>query len=101
MTMHFAAFEGIWFVEGRPASTRPIERVEVKLGGVLRSGQLKSLDDVKRIMTRTVRARGGNSVVDFAYGQRSVGIIASIFNRDDVVWYGTGTVANIDPSELG
>lgn len=90
--MYESNFEGIRFIEGRPAA-RVIEPVRVELGGVFRSSQLKTLDDVKRAMADRVRAQGGNAVIDFKYGQRSVGILRSIFQRDDVSWYGEGVIA--------
>jgi hypothetical protein len=86
-------FEDIRFIEGRPAGARAIAPVRVELGGVIRSAQLKNLDDVKRIMAERVRVGGGNAVIDFKYGQRSVGILRSLFQRDDVNWYGEGVIA--------
>ena len=55
--------------------------------------QLKDLDDVKRLMAKRVREQGGNAVVDFRYGQRSVGFWRSLIDRDDVSWYGEGNIA--------
>jgi hypothetical protein len=72
----------------------------VRVGGVITSGQLRSLDGVKRFMVAKVRADSGNAVIDFRYGQRSVGFLASLFNRDDVVWYGEGTIARVDGKDV-
>ncbi|MBX6315525.1 MAG: hypothetical protein IRY99_21825 [Isosphaeraceae bacterium] len=91
--MYETVFDGIRFIEGRPAKARVIEPVRIELGGVIRSSQLKNLDDVKRAMADRARARGGNAVIDFKYGQRSVGILRSLFQRDDVNWYGEGVIA--------
>ena len=93
MTLYTTVFEGIKFVEGRPAATRIIKPIRVEIGGVFISAQLKNLDDVKRLMAEQVRAAGGNAVVDFKYGQRSVGFWGSLFDRDDVNWYGEGPIA--------
>ncbi len=57
------------------------------------SAQLKDLDDVERIMAEKARNAGGNAIVDFKYGQRSVGFVRSLFQRDDVNWYGEGKIA--------
>jgi hypothetical protein len=51
-------------------------------------------------MVAKVRRVSGNAVIDFRYGQRSVGFFASLFNRDDVVWYGNGTIARVDGKEF-
>jgi hypothetical protein len=73
VSVYETVFEGIRFIEGRPEGARVIAPVRVELGGVIRSAQLKNLDDVKRAMAGRARARGGNEVIDFKYGQRSVG----------------------------
>lgn len=93
--MYETIFEGIRFIEGSPSGVRDIEPVRVELGGVIHSAQLKNLDDVKRIMAERAKARGGNAVINFKYGQRSVGILRSLFQRDDVNWYGEGVIAFI------
>jgi hypothetical protein len=86
-------FEGITFVEGCPPSAKVIKPIRVAIGGVLTSAQLKNLDDVKRLMAQAAREAGGNTVVDFRYGQRSVGFWRSLFDLDDVNWYGEGKIA--------
>ncbi len=91
--MYESTFDGLRFIEGRPAGARVIKPIRADIGGVLRSAQLKNLDDVKRIMANEARAAGGNAIVDFNYGQRSVGFFASLFQRDDVNWYGEGKIA--------
>ena len=97
--MQYARFDGVLFIEGRPRSATPIGRIEVKVGGIITSGPLRSLDDVERLMVARVRKARGNAVIDFRYGQRSVGFLASLLNRDDVVWYGEGTIARVDGKE--
>jgi hypothetical protein len=91
--LYTTTFEGIKFVEGCPPSAKVIKPIRVAIGGVLTSAQLKNLDDVKRLMAERARAEGGNAVVDFRYGQRSVGFWRSLIDRDDVHWYGEGKVA--------
>ena len=91
--MYTTTFEGIKFVEGCPPSAKIIKPIRVEIGGVLSSAQLKNLDDVKRLMAREARESGGNTIVDFRYGQRSVGFWRSLFDRDDVNWYGEGKIA--------
>lgn len=93
------SFDGVRFFEGRPANARAIEPVRVNLGGMVTSSQLKSLDDVKREMARLATARGGNAIIEFKYGQRSVGFLASLFSRDDVRWYGEGQIASVPPAK--
>jgi hypothetical protein len=93
MSIYTTIFEGIRFIEECPSGARIIKPIRVEIGGVLTSAQLKNLDDVKQLMVGQVRAAGGNAVVDFKYGQRSVGFWRSLIDRDDVHWYGEGKVA--------
>jgi uncharacterized protein YbjQ (UPF0145 family) len=46
-------------------------------------------------MAEKAKACGANAIIDFKYGQRSVGFLASLFQRDDVNWYGTGQAAKV------
>ena len=96
MNVYTTVFEGVTFVEGRPSSATIIKPIQVEIGGVLTSAQLKNLDDVKRLLAEQARAAGGNAVVDFKYGQRSVGFWRSLIDRDDVHWYGEGKVAVVE-----
>jgi hypothetical protein len=91
--MYTTIFDGIKFVEGRPPAVRVLRPIRVEIGGAITSAQIKNLDDVKRRMAQKVREHRGNAVVDFKYGQRSVGFWRSLIDRDDVSWYGEGTVA--------
>ena len=88
-------FDDVRFVEGLPPNAEILRPIRIEIGGVFRSAQLRNLDDVKRLMAREVIAAGGNAVVNFKYGQRSVGFLASLFQRDDVNWYGSGAIASI------
>jgi hypothetical protein len=96
--MHESEFMGVRFIEGQPYNCKVLEPISIELSGVLTSSQLKSLDDVKRIMAERARSKGGNSIVNFKYGQRAVGCLASLFMRDDVSWYGSGRIAQINAS---
>ena len=99
--MFTSVFEGITFVEGCPRFATIIRPIRAEIGGVFTSAQLKNLDDVNRLLAAQVRSAGGNAVVDFKYGQRSVGFLASLFDRDDVHWYGEGKAAIIKPVQGG
>jgi hypothetical protein len=91
--VYTTVFEGITFVEGCPPSARIIRSVRVEIGGIITSAQLKNLDDVKRLLADMARKNGCEAVVDFKYGQRSVGFLKSLIDRDDVHWYGEGKIA--------
>jgi hypothetical protein len=95
MKLYTSIFQSVWFVEGRPPEAQIIRPIRVELGGFFRSAQLKTLDDVKLQMVKGVLEAGGNAVVNFKYGQKSVGILASLFQRDDINWYGYGDIALI------
>ena len=91
--MYTAVFEGIRFIEGSPRGARIIKSVHVEIGGVLTFAQLKNLDDVNSLMTKQCKKAGGNAIVDFKYGQKSVTFWKSFFVRDSVHWYGEGNIA--------
>lgn len=88
-------FDGITFVEGLPADYEHVLPISIELGGIIQQAQLKSLADVKRAMAAQARAAGGNAIVDFKYGQKSVSWLRSLWQMDDVNWYGTGIIAVI------
>jgi len=91
--MRKSVYDGVAFYEGLPPTANCLQRVEARIGGILKSAQLSSLDDIKKVLAAQARQLGGNAVVNFEYGQKSVGIFASIFSRDDVNCHGTGTAA--------
>jgi hypothetical protein len=91
--MYTTDFEGIRFVEGRPTNARILAPIDIRLGGIFASSQLKNLNDVKKIMADQARQAGANAVIDFKYGQKSAGFWGSLLQRDDVSWYGTGFLA--------
>ncbi|SFJ07542.1 hypothetical protein SAMN05421753_11573 [Planctomicrobium piriforme] len=93
--MYETTFDGIRFIEGHPDNAHLLEPIQIGIGGVFASAQMKNLDDVKRMMAAKAKAVGGNAVVQFAYGQKSAGFLASLFSRDDVNWYGNGQIARV------
>ena len=97
--MHFAKYKGVLFIEGSPREAKVIAGIASELNGAFSQNQLRSLDDLKEKMRTVVIQRGGNCVVDFKYGQRST-FWKSLLGMDNVYWYGTGRIANIDLSEL-
>jgi hypothetical protein len=96
--MHTTYHDGIAFIEGRPPNCQLIKTVKIELGGIFDQAQLKSLSDVKSALAAKAKQSDGNAIVDFSYGQRSVGWFRSLFQLDDVNWYGSGTIAHV-PSE--
>jgi len=87
--MYWSQFGDVYFVEGSPSSTRDLGSVSVEVGGTFQHAQLRTLDDVKRAMSAKVRAKGGNAVIGFKYGQKSVGFWLNLpHGRRDVVWVG-------------
>jgi hypothetical protein len=90
---------GIYFVEGRPSSLRPIAPLESEIASLIGSNQSKGLHDLKEKMAAEARNMGGNCVADFRYGQRS-SFWRSLIARDDVTWHGSGTVGTVDDAEL-
>jgi len=93
--MHITIYKGIAFIEGIYPEAKPIEPIEVSIGGFLSQSQLKTLNDVKDLMVDKARQMGANAIVDFSYGQKSPSFLGSIFNLDDVNWYGRGIGVNL------
>ena len=93
--MRSSECNGVHFYEGMPESAEVLCDLSTTVGGLLKSAQLSSLRDVKEKMAAACLEKGGNAIVRFKYGQRSSGLIASIFSRDDVAWYGSGQVAKV------
>jgi hypothetical protein len=98
--VHYSIFEGVYFVEGKPTRARTLGPVVVEVGGVFHHAQLRTLNDVKRAMAAKVRMTAGNAIIDFKYGQRSVGFWKSLFHMDDVTWYGSGQIAILAPADV-
>ena len=94
--MHTTVFDGITFIEGAPARYQTVKAISIELGGIIAQAQLKTLDDVKRLMAAEAKAAGGNTIVNFTYGQRSVGWFRALWQLDDINWYGAGTIAVIE-----
>lgn len=97
--MYFAEFKGVYFIEGAPREAVVLESISSDLNGFLSQNQLRSLDDMKEKMRDYVIQKGGNCVIEFKYGQRST-FWKSLWGMDNVLWYGTGMIAKIDPLEL-
>ncbi len=91
--MYESEYDGVLFCEGSLEGARVIQHIKIEIGGVFQSAQLRSLNDVKREMAAQASSRGGNAILNFRYGQRSVGFLRSLFQRDDVNWYGEGSIA--------
>ena len=96
--MYSAEYDGVLFVEGRPPGVTTLGPVDVRIHGIVSQAQLKSLDAVKAQMAAAVKAKGGNALIEFTYGQKSR-FLASIFGLDDVSWYGSGIAAEISAEE--
>ena len=93
--MYSSTHNGIEFIEGNPPSSVQISPISTELNGVFSQSQLKTLDDVKEVMTKIVIAKGGNSVINFKYGQRT-NFWKGLIGMDNVHWFATGTIAKLD-----
>jgi hypothetical protein len=98
--VYSSEFDGISFIEGHPLEARILDHVEITIQGIFSQAQLKSLDDVKKILAGKVKSKNGNSLVNFKYGQRS-SFWSTIVGIDDVSWYGSGDVAVIPAPPKG
>ena len=93
--MRTTVCDGVTFFEALPEGVQRNVKLNVMLDGLLKSSQLSSLNDVKKLLAKQCLDAGCNSVVEFQYGQKSLGFWDSIFSRDNVCWYGSGYAANV------
>lgn len=97
--MYWAEYKGVLFVEGAPPGAKQIRSIDTKIDGWFSQSQLKSLDTVKDVMVTQVRVAGGNAVINFKYGQRN-SFWRSLMSVDDVFWFATGTIAQVNKADL-
>ncbi|MBE6427932.1 MAG: hypothetical protein E7028_05000 [Planctomycetaceae bacterium] len=93
--MYWSVYKSIFFVEGMPQNCHLIANISTQTDN--QNCQLKSFDEVKEKMIKLVLRYGGNSIVDFEYGQK---LSKRWFSRDGIAWYGSGIVALINPARL-
>ncbi len=86
---------GIHFVEGIPDNLQKIKPIHTRLDGIFTSAQLKTLDDIKKIMVVECEKAGGNAIVDFKYVQKSRHWLSSMISRDDMLWEASGIIATL------
>ncbi|MBC2602278.1 hypothetical protein [Puniceicoccus vermicola] len=91
--MRSTELDGVLFFEGTPDGWTMGEPISTEIEGLFCSAQLASLKDVKLQMVSECKRRGYHAIVQFEYGQRSSGFLASLFSRDDVKWYAKGILA--------
>lgn len=84
--------DGVLFFEGIPEGFTRGMKISTQLDGFFSNTQMASLRDVKQAMASFCKSNGGEVIIDFKYGQRALGFFASIFSRDNVVWYGEGCI---------
>jgi len=98
--MYETEFEGILFIEGEPTIKPEIlKHVKCSIHGMFFSqAQLKNLNDVKRLLAHKVKASGGNSLINFSYGQKS-NFWTTLLGIDNICWYGEGDVVKIDKTK--
>ena len=97
--MYWSQHKGIYFVEGMPDGARLRGSISTELNDFFSQNHLKSLDDLKDRMVQKVAGDGCNAVVEFKYGQKS-SFFKSIFGMDNILWFGSGRLAVIDPQSL-
>ena len=91
--MNVTECDGVNFCEDYPTGLRKGLKISTTLDGFFANSQTSSLRDVKKAMANYCKLNGGNTIIAFTYGQRSLGFFASILSRDDVVWFGEGYIA--------
>lgn len=97
--MHWSKRNGVFFVEGSPPGLSRRRSISSELNDFFSQNHLKTLDDLKDRMAQEAVASGCNAVVDFKYGQRS-SFWKSIIGMDNILWFGSGVLAIIDPDQL-
>jgi len=97
--MHWSEHKGVFFVEGSPANAKRDRPITTELNAFFSQNHLKSLDDLKDRMAERAASSGCNAIIEFKYGQRS-SFWKSIVGMDNILWFGSGVLAAIDPAEL-
>jgi hypothetical protein len=84
--------DGVFFTEARAiAGSEELGPVKVEIGG-----QNKDLRNVKAKLAEEVRRRGGDGLIQFAYGQRGNPWWRSLSGLLDAEhWYGSGVVVRL------
>ncbi len=96
----FTKFNGVFFTEldrellkAKGVNFDTIGTVNAEISGMFfTQSQLMNLDHIKAKLCKEVVEKGGNALIEFKYGQKSVGALGSILNLDDINWYGTGLI---------
>ena len=86
--------DGVSFYEDFPSELFKGQKISTQIDGFFRNSQTSSLRDVKEAMAAYCKSNGGNAIVGFTYGQRSLGFFSSMLSRDNIVWYGEGYIAS-------
>ena len=90
--MYVTVYKDIVFVEGHHPDAKILEPISVQIRGAFVNTQLKSINHVKdKLVSKSVYSNA-NAIIQFKYGQKSR-FLGSLFNRDDMVWYGEGYLA--------
>ncbi len=97
--MHWTEHRSVYFVEGTPSGSKRGQAISTELNDFFAQNHLKNLDDLKDRMAQQAVASGYNAVIEFKYGQRS-SFWKSIMGMDNILWFGSGVLATIDPAEL-
>lgn len=89
-------YKNIIFIEGDEPSAKVLGKIDYDKTSTFNS-QCKSIDVVKEQLAEKTIAIGGNAVINFEYGQKSLGWfksgISQLFCGDSVKWYGSGYAA--------
>ncbi|MBO5224347.1 MAG: hypothetical protein J6C23_07545 [Clostridia bacterium] len=91
---HISIYKNIIFIEGFEPLAKILGKIKYKNLFAYNS-QNQTIDYVKDQLVKKTIALGGNAVIHFKYGQKSVGWFKSILLGfdDDIQWYGSGLAA--------
>jgi hypothetical protein len=83
---------GVFFTEDKIAGASVIRRVEAEI-----SRQNSNLSEIKEELSRQALSFGGNTVMNFKYGQKKHEWweLVFTFKWDTESWFGTGDVAKL------
>ena len=93
--MNFTECNGVKFYESFPLEYEKGIEISISIGGMIKSSQLSTLKDVKILLAKECKLQNEEVLVGFTYGQKSSGMLASLFSRDDVYWYGKGFIGTL------
>jgi hypothetical protein len=97
--MYYSKNYDVYFVEGSIPNTEILGKIHEEMRGTFSQSHLKSLDDVKKKISKYIKQKNGNALINFKYGQKST-FFGSLFSIDNIMWYGIGDIVKLNEEQI-